>query len=70
MITKEQFTKKFAQKLRSIRKEKNISQEELAHKAELYRTYVGHLETGRYSPSGYVLFKLIKALEVDPKELL
>jgi DNA-binding XRE family transcriptional regulator len=36
MITKDQFTKKFAEKLRMIREEKKMTQEDLAHDAQLY----------------------------------
>lgn len=65
MLTKKQFTIKLAKKIRQLRKEKGMSQEELAHDAGLYRTYVGHIEKGRYSPSAYVLYKIKKALGVD-----
>jgi len=44
------------------REEKGVSQEGLAHKANLYQTYVGHLENARYSPSGYVLYAISEAL--------
>jgi len=70
MVTKKEFTKRLAKKVQETRRKKNMSQEELADRAELYRTYVGHIENGRYSPSGYVLYKLIRALGVNPKELL
>ena len=45
-----------------------MSQEDLAHKAGLYRTYVGHLENARYSPSAYVLYKIGKVLKVKVSE--
>lgn len=69
MLTKGEFTNRLAKKLQVLRKKKGISQEELADKAGLYRTYVGHLENGRYSPSAYVLYKIIKTLGADVKEL-
>jgi len=65
MFTKKQFTIKLAKKIRQLRKEKGMSQEELAHDAGLYRTYVGHIEKGRYSPSAYVLYKIGKVLKVQ-----
>lgn len=70
MISKDKFTEQFASKLQRVRERKKMSQEELAEKAELYRTYVGHLENGRYSPSAYVVMKLARALKIDPSELL
>lgn len=69
-MTKDQFTKKLADRIRRERVRKNMSQEELADKADLYRTYIGHIENGRYSPSAYVLSKIIYALRADPKDIL
>jgi transcriptional regulator with XRE-family HTH domain len=48
------------ERIKKWREKRNISQEELAHRAGLYRTYVGHLENARYSPSAYVLYKIAK----------
>lgn len=70
MLTKAQFTKKFAEKLVKVRKVKRLSQEQLADEADLYRTYIGHLENSRYSPSAFVLYKLIRALKIDPNDLI
>ncbi len=47
-----------------------MSQEELAHQAELYRTYVNHIESGRYSPSAYVLYKIAHALGIRISKLI
>lgn len=70
MLNKDAFTKKIAVRIKEVREEKGMSQEELAHKAKLYRTYVGHLENGRYSPSAYVLYKISRALDVKVEKLL
>ncbi|HLD96498.1 MAG TPA: helix-turn-helix transcriptional regulator [Patescibacteria group bacterium] len=70
MLNKTQFTKKAAKAVRGAREKRGISQEELAHRAGLYRTYIGHIENGRYSPSAYVLYKIAKALNTSVGELL
>lgn len=70
MLSKKEFTQKLAKKLREARQTKKMSQEELSHRAELYRTYVGHIETARYCPSGYVIYKLITALGIKPSDIL
>lgn len=70
MKTKEQLTKDIAINVKKFREQRGMSQEELAHKAELYRTYVGHIENGRYSPSAFVLYKLAKALKTSTDKLL
>ncbi len=69
MLDRKQFTQKLATNLRRAREDKGMSQETLAHEAGLYRTYVGHIEKGRYLPSSYVLYKLVKALKRSIKDL-
>lgn len=70
MISKIDFTRRLAKKLKILRAQNGMSQEDLAHAAEMSPRYVGHLESGKYSPSSYTLLKLIKALNIDPKELV
>ena len=70
MLDKNQFTKKVAQRVKELRNQKRMSQEELAHQAELYRTYVNHIESGRYSPSAYVLYKIAHALGIRISKLI
>lgn len=53
-----------------IRKEKGISQEELAFKAGLNRAYVGYIERGERKPSVDTLAKLAKTLKIRLSELL
>jgi len=65
MLSKEAFTVDVSKKIKSFREKRGLSQEELAHRAGLYRTYVGHLENARYSPSAYILYKISKVLRVD-----
>ena len=68
MLTKNEFTAEVAKRIKKWREKRNISQEELADRAGLYRTYVGHLENARYSPSAYVLYKIAKVLKVEISE--
>ena len=44
MELKETILINFGEKVREIRKEKGLSQEELADKADLHRTYIGMIE--------------------------
>lgn len=61
---------KIAEKIRKIRKDRNISQEELAFKAGLNRAYVEYIERGERKPSVDTLAKLAKALKVKLSELV
>ena len=61
-------TEKIGSRIKELRKEKGISQEKLAFSAELDRTYVAGIESGKMNPSVKSLEKIIVALDVSFKE--
>lgn len=69
MLSKKALTQKVGKNIKRLREKRGLSQEELAHRTGLYRTYIGHLENARYSPSAYVLYKIAKALKVELRDL-
>ena len=60
----------FGNRLRTLRLSQNISQEELAFRSGLHRTYVSSVERGERNISLANISKLAKALDVEPYELL
>ena len=62
--------KTFGKNVRHWRKERGLSQEELAHRAQLHPTYVSGIETGHRNPTLRVIERIAKALQVAPAELL
>lgn len=70
MYSKQQLSKSIGLTIKHKRIQKGISQEELADRAGLYRTYVGHIEVGKYTLSVYTLYKLCKALKLKSSDLL
>jgi transcriptional regulator with XRE-family HTH domain len=62
--------KAFADELRAQRKLREISQEELAHRASVNRTYVAKLELAQNQPTLTVLNRLASALELDLTDLV
>jgi transcriptional regulator with XRE-family HTH domain len=60
----------FGEQLKNFRKERGISQEELAFRAELDRTYISGLECGKRNPTLKILVKLAVSLNMEPSELL
>ncbi|GGA43923.1 MULTISPECIES: helix-turn-helix domain-containing protein [Hyphomicrobiales] len=56
--------------MRRLRHDQDLTQEELAARAELSMRYVGSIERARVSASVSVLGQLAKALNVDPCELI
>jgi transcriptional regulator with XRE-family HTH domain len=61
---------RMAMKLRKIRGERNLTQEQLAARAGLTREYIARLEAGKYDPSLSTIEKLAKALKVKAADLL
>lgn len=59
---------KVGQRIRELRKELSLSQEALALKSEVDRTYVTDVENGRRNVSIEILEKIIVALEVSYSE--
>lgn len=59
-----------ANNLRKLRKTQGYSQEELANRCELHRTYIGSVERGERNVSLSTLEVLAKALGVSVPELL
>jgi len=60
----------FGNNVRRLRESKGWSQEDLAEKADLHRTYVSGIERGVRNPTLTIVFKLADALGVAPAVLL
>lgn len=60
----------FAANLRHWRKVRGLSQEALAHRADIDRTYVSSLERLKYSATLDMIELLASALDIDPLLLL
>ncbi|MBD2847571.1 helix-turn-helix transcriptional regulator [Paenibacillus sp. IB182496] len=60
----------FSKILRAFRLKKALSQEELAFRSNLDRTYISMLERGRHQPTLPTLFALAKALDIKPSAIV
>jgi len=56
---------KIGQRILSLRKAQNLSQEALAHKSDIDRTYMTGVETGKRNVTVKVLEKIINGLDTD-----
>ena len=60
---------RFGYRLRELRQARGISQEELAFRAGLHRTYVSSAESGQRNVSLVNIEKLSEALEIEIADL-
>ena len=56
--------------VQQARRERGLSQEELAHRAAVHQTYLSGVERGTRNPTVMVLDKIARALGLDPADLL
>jgi transcriptional regulator with XRE-family HTH domain len=61
---------RLGKKIKKLRKEQRISQESLADKAGIHRTYMGKIERGESNPPMQTVNKIASALKVKTGELI
>ncbi len=59
----------FGERVRILRQEQGLSQEELAYRAGIHRTYLGGIERGERNPALKNIAAMAEALEVSLSEL-
>jgi len=69
MKLNEEILIKFGKKVREKRKGKGLSQEQLAFKANLHRTYIGMIERAEKNITLLNIQKIANALEISIKEI-
>lgn len=70
MKAKDRNLMKIGNNIKKIRKKENLSQEELAFKAGLHRTYIGSVERGERNITILNLIKISESLRADLTLLL
>ncbi len=63
-------TTEIGNRIRFYRKERKISQEELALQSDLHPSYIGQLERGVKTPSINTVYKITKSLDISMSEFL
>ena len=66
----EKIIKVIATNVRYYRKKAGLSQEKLAERAGLHRTYIGGVERGEYNVSAINIARIAQALDIEPFILL
>lgn len=60
--------KRFGQRVRELRQASGLSQEALAERSGLHRTYVGGIERGERNVGVLNILKLSRALRIRPSD--
>jgi len=60
---------KFGERVREIRIEKGLSQEQLAHLADVHRTYIGMIERAEKNITLINIEKIAKSLNIEISQL-
>lgn len=68
-MEKQNILTKFGQRVRNLRKEKRLSQEELSFRAGLHRTYIGMIERAEKNITLVNIAKIAEALNIEMKDL-
>ena len=68
--TRAAVTVELGKRVRALRLALGMSQEQLAEKARVHRTYVGSLERGERNVALINIVRLAQALDVDASELV
>jgi transcriptional regulator with XRE-family HTH domain len=69
MGTKNSIQREFGSRIKQLRKARNLSQEELAFRAHIHRTYLSGVERGQRNPSLKNISAIAKALNLKIFEL-
>lgn len=64
-----EFRKRFGARLRELRKERDLTQDQLAERVDISRESIKNIEKGKHGPLFETLENLINGLDCEPFEL-
>ena len=67
-MTNEEMLQHVVYAIRTIRKQKKVSQMELCLRANMSQSFLTGVETGKKEPSAMTLIRIADALEVSPRD--
>lgn len=69
LIFEEEELKKFAVRLKEVRKEQGFTQEKLAYSSGIALSQIARIETVKINPTLSTVFRIAKTLNISVKEL-
>lgn len=67
---KKKFGVKVGAIIRRVRLAKGMTQQQITDRAGFYRTFIGLIENGKYSPSVFTVWRIAKAMDIELSDLL
>jgi transcriptional regulator with XRE-family HTH domain len=67
---KKEFGIKIGQIIKVERLKRGLTQRQVTEKAGFYRTFIGLIENGKYSPSVFTVWRIARAMDMKLSELL
>lgn len=67
---KKNFGIKIGKIIKKARISKGMTQQEVTERAGFYRTFIGLIENGKYSPSVFTVWRIAKAMDMEISDLL
>lgn len=61
--------KNFGKQVKNLRLEAGLTQEEMAEKLNIHRTYISFIERGERNPSLLMIFKISRVLKIKLTDL-
>ena len=69
MLTKQELSIKIGNRIKRLRKDRNISQAELGRMCERDKQHIELIENHKVSANTYTLYTIVVALDIELKEL-
>lgn len=64
------FRRRLGERIRALRLESGLNQDELAHRAGLHRSHIGLVENGLRDPQLATIYRIAAAFRLTPAQLL
>ncbi len=69
-MEKEVFTKKLGIRISTVRRDKNVTQVQMAKMLHLPQQNISRIEAGHITPSAYFVYEMARVLKVNVGELM
>ncbi|MBZ5637417.1 MAG: helix-turn-helix domain-containing protein [Acidobacteriia bacterium] len=70
MAAKNENCQRFGKRVRRLRKELGLSQEQFADRVGIHRTYIGGIERGERNPTLSTIYRIAQGLKIEASRLL